>query len=63
MLDRIRWFWWRVRLVAYMRRVGAYKKRLAAIPHAWSEATAFIDYFAEGYSPRDAFNEDMSYGD
>lgn len=63
MSERIAWFIWRVRFVLMLRRIGVYKKRLAAIPHAWREATTFVDYFAEGYSPRDAFNEDMSYGE
>lgn len=63
MIDRIAWLIWRVRFVLMLRRMGVYKKRLAAIPHAWFEASGYAEYFAEGYSPRDAFNEDMSYGD
>jgi len=62
-IKRIRWIVWRICYVAYLRRIGVYKKRLAAIPHAWAESGAFYDYFDMGYTPEDAFAEDMSYAD
>lgn len=60
---RISWFWWRVRFVAYLRRIGVYKKRLSALPHAWAESGAYFDYFDMDYTPEEAFAEDMSYAD
>lgn len=62
-IERIRWFWWRLRLAIYLRKIGFFKRRLSAFKHAWAYASAFEDYFKDGMTWRDAFNEDMSYAD